>query len=175
LDADRAPQLKAVVMPLSLETKILFAGLTVLVVLTNVRAQSKLVGTFPLEAQAGGNVAKVIFETRLFDRSHHRMGVRRGHTTIDGRSIFGATDAYAPQVEIASMKLYLNGREIHVPKRLYNDCYQPNLVAPYLTVRVDAKIVTVSMHGADGAAGYEVTWRFTNVGRASRSIHNVFP
>jgi hypothetical protein len=164
-------------MPLSLDMKIIFAVLIVLSGLTNVEAQARLIGTFALETQADANVAKVIFETRLFDRSHHLVGVRRGRTTIDGRSVFGATDGYPPQVAIASMKLYLNGREIHVPKRVYDDCYQPNLVAPYITVRLaaNAKVITVSMHGADGAAGYEVTWRFTNAGRASRSIYNVFP
>ena len=164
-------------MPLLLDMKIFFGILIILSGLTNLEAQSNLIGTFPFEAQAGANFAKIIFETRAFDGSHHRIGVRRGSTTVDGRSVFGAIDGYAPQVEIASMKLYLNGREIHVPKRVYDDCYQPNLKAPYITIRFGARseIVVVAMHGADGAAGYEVTWHFTNTGRASRSIHNVFP
>jgi hypothetical protein len=139
--------------------------------------QSEAANDFKLDARRGANTATVTFQTKPFQPSSHKALVTgKGVTMIDGRYAFG-TDGTLPQTEIASMKLYINGNEISVPSRLYLDCYQPNLAAPYINVKFgnNSHIVVVSMHGGDGAAGYNVTWRLRKNGRHSRSIYNIFP
>jgi hypothetical protein len=75
-------------MPLSLDMKKILTILIMLAGLTSVLAQSKVIGSFQLEAQKDADVTRVVFETRPFDLSHHRVGVRRGRTIIDGRPAF---------------------------------------------------------------------------------------
>ena len=125
-----------------------------------------------------GHTAKIVFATRLFDARKHK--IRRVGTciTIDGRRPLG-TDCNMPQVEIASMKFFFDGKEIPVPARLYSDCYTPppfkeykkrGWVNKYLNVKLsdDLERVFVFLAAGDGAGVYDVIWVLSKDGRHTR-------
>ena len=149
-----------------------FAMILVLLTSAGVPAQSKKVETFRFEKKTGSHVARVIFRTRKFTRAGHRSArVVRGQTMVDGRPAIG-TDGNIPGVEIASMRFYLDGREIKIPRRLYADCFDPNLGNDYVTLEFEREFrgVVVKMSGSDGAGGYQAIWRLSKDGQHHRSI-----
>ncbi len=106
--------------------KSLLIGLVILISLMSDFAQSKRIGTFQFEKMNGHHAARVIFSTKPFQRSNHKItGDDKYQTKVDGRLAIG-TDGNIPSVEIASMKLYFDGKEMKIPSRLYSDCYEPN-------------------------------------------------
>ena len=94
---------------------------------------------------------------------------------IDGRFAHG-TDGNIPNIEIALIKLSLDGRDIPIPGNLYSDCFEPNLNASDLVIRFGRKFqsVIIRMSGSDGAGSYEVVWRFRKNGSHSRSFRQGF-
>jgi hypothetical protein len=141
-----------------------FAGASI------VCAQDKRIGTFQFESKAS-HTAKVIFQTRAFDRSKHKVEYGNFHNRVDGRVAYGAESV--PSVEISSVKFFFDGRAIKVPRSLYSDCYNPNFDSQkFVKMRFsrDLQSVIISMSGADGAGGYEVTWRLRKNGKHSRSF-----
>lgn len=96
----------------------------------------------------------------------------RGQTMVDGRPAIG-TDGNIPVVEIDSMRFYLDGQEIKIPRRLYADCFEPHFGNDYVNLEFGEEFrdVIVTMSGSDGAGGYQVTWRLRKDGRHSRSIN----
>ncbi len=144
----------------------------VLLIGVGVSAQSKSAETFPFEKKAGSHVARVVFRTRRFTRSGHRSTrVVRGQTMVDGRPAIG-TDGNIPGVEIASMRFYLDGKEIKIPRRLYADCFDPKFGNDYVSLEFDPEVqsVVIRMSGSDGAGGYQAVWRLRKDGRHRRSI-----
>ena len=140
--------------------------------------QGRRVGTFRFEASRGGHVAKVVFRTRAFDTSRHRVEPGNFQNRIDGRVAYGAEGI--PKVEIASMRYFFNGREVVVPRRLYSDCYDPNFDKWNFKMRFarDRRTVLVTMNGSDGAGvvlqkfsehtrccAYTTSWAATNCGQ----------
>lgn len=137
-----------------------------------VPAQPKRVETFQFEKKEGSHVARVVFRTRRFARAGHRSTrVVRGQTMVDGRPAIG-TDGNIPGVEIESMRFYLDGKEIKIPRRLYADCFDPKFGDDYVTLEFAREFrgVVVTMSGSDGAGGYQAIWRLRKDGRHSRSI-----
>ena len=144
----------------------------VLIISAGASAQSKRVETFQFEKRAGPHVARVVFRTRRFARAGHRSTrVVRGQTMVDGRPAIG-TDGNIPGVEIVSMRFYLDGKEIKIPKRLYADCFDPKFGDDYVTLEFGGEFrgVVVTMSGSDGAGGYQAIWRLEKDGRHHRSI-----
>jgi len=153
--------------------------LAVLLTLTfNASAQTKWIGTFRFVTKKGSDKATLVLKTKAFDRSKHKVRMEKDGdglvTMIDGRTAYG-TDASIPGVEIESLKLHFNGREIPIPRKLYSDCFNPSTEGSSLAVKFsdDSQSVFVFMHGGDGAGVYDVIWvlrmdgrhsRFTNVG-----------
>src|ERR1700704_5594429 len=82
-------------------------------------AQSKRIGTFQFVETKHGHTAKIVFKTSAFNRSRHRIvSSREGLVSkIDGRAPLG-TDGGIPQIEIESVRLYIDGKEVPVPKNL---------------------------------------------------------
>lgn len=146
--------------------------LSLLIISTSAVAQADKVGTFKFEKKTGSHVVRVVFHTRTFERSRHRItGDETHQTSIDGRPAIG-TDGNFPQVEIDSMRVYFDGQEVKVPSRLYADCFEPHLGKGDVKLKVgsDFQSVTIEMSGSDGAGGYEMTWRLKKNGRHSRSV-----
>ena len=135
-------------------------------------AQPKRVETFRFEKKEGSHVARVVFRTRRFTRAGHRSTrVVRGQTMVDGRPAIG-TDGNIPGVEIASMRFYLDGKEIRIPRRLYADCFDPHFGNDYVTLEFAREFrgVIITMSGSDGAGGYQAIWRLSRNGRHRRTI-----
>jgi hypothetical protein len=152
--------------------KIPFAMLVMLIISTSALAQADKTGTFKFEKKEGSHLVKVVFHTRTFERSRHKITKDETYqTSIDGRPAIG-TDGNIPKVEIDSMRLYFDGQEVKIPSKLYADCFEPHLGkgAVKLKVSADFQSVTVEMFGSDGAGGYELTWRLKKNGRHSRSV-----
>lgn len=144
----------------------------VLIISAGVFAQSKGIRTFQFEKKEGSHTARLVFRTRLFARAKHgSTRVVRGQTMVDGRPAIG-TDGNIPGVEIDSMKFYLDGKEITIPRRLYADCFDPNFGDDYVTLKFGQgfQSVIVSMSGSDGAGGYQAIWRLRKDGRHRRTI-----
>ncbi|HEX8457062.1 MAG TPA: hypothetical protein VF656_07185 [Pyrinomonadaceae bacterium] len=148
------------------------AMLLVLLISAGSLAQTKRVETFQFEKKAGSHLALVVFRTRRFTRAGHRStGVVRGQTMVDGRPAIG-TDGNIPGVEIVSMRFYLDGKEIKIPRRLYADCFDPHFGDDDVTLEFEREFrsVVVTMSGSDGAGGYEAIWRLSRDGQHQRSI-----
>ena len=95
----------------------------------------------------------------------------RGQTMVDGRPAIG-TDGNIPGVEIASMRFYLDAKEIKIPRRLYADCFDPHFGDDYVTLEFEPEFrgVIITMSGSDGAGSYQVIWRLSKDGQHQRSI-----
>ena len=148
------------------------AMLLVLLISAAVSAQSERIETFQFEKKEGSHTARVVFRTRLFARAKHRSTrVVRGQTVVDWRTAIG-TDGNIPGVEIESMRFYLDGREIKIPRRLYADCFDPHFGNDYVTIEFGRgfRSVVITMSGSDGAGGYQAIWRLRKDGRHGRSI-----
>ena len=169
MNADRAPQLKAVVMPFQMKS--FLAILLMVCAASGALSQTKKAGVFSLQKKQGTHSVLLTVRTRPFRLSQHRVSQDEYQTTVDGRFAWG-TDGNIPIIEISSIKLLFDGREIEVPKKLYVDCYEPSLDSGYLKMRFGPKFksVIVSMTGSDGAGWYQVIWRLESNGHHTRSI-----
>jgi len=134
-------------------------------------------GTAEFTVSKAAHSAKLIFTSRIFVPSAHRIVRTKNCVTIDGRKPIG-TDCGVPGVEIASMRLFFDGEEIVIPKRLYSDCYEPPRFGEFkegsknnnvaIKFSDDLKAVFVFMAGSDGAGVYDAIWILRKDGRHSR-------
>jgi hypothetical protein len=150
--------------------------LLTLISATGSLAQSNRIGTFKFEKRQGTHKALVIFHTRAFEPSKHRVTKARNYQTIvDGRLARG-TDGNVPNIEIESIKLLFDGTEVTIPRKQYSDCFEPSLEGSSLAIRFgrDFRSMIVTMSGSDGAGSYEVVWRFWKNGYHSRSFSQGF-
>ena len=133
--------------------------------------------SFQFVSKKGGHEARVVFSTRPFDRSAHRITKQKGCPRIDGRAALG-TDCSMPRFEIASIDFSFDGKSVPVLKSLYQDCYEPPFknkseqadIPGYFSVRIgdDLKSVFIFMHGGDAAGSYQVLWVLKPDGKHSR-------
>ena len=135
-------------------------------------------GTADFVETKGRNHAKLVFTTKRFEPSRHRIRQSKTCVMIDGRKPLG-TDCGLPNVEISSMRLFWNGSEVAIPRRFYSDCYSPPFfkdyknrgwMKNYLAIRFsdDARAVFVFLHAGDGAGVYDVVWTLGRGGNHSR-------
>jgi hypothetical protein len=147
-----------------------FLGIALLLLsLTSVLAQQKRVGRFSFQTEKGQRTARIVFHVRSFDSSKHRVAYDDSiGNTVDGRKAYGAEGI--PEAEIASIQFFLNGKAVHIPKKLYSDCYDPNLRENPVTIKFapDNSALLVSIWGSDGAGGYNVVWKLRANGRHTR-------
>ena len=139
-------------------------------------AQVNRVGEFKFDKKQGSHTGLVTFRTQPFQRTKHRVTKdRQSQTIVDGKFALG-TDGNIPNVEIVSIKVLFDGRELAIPRKLYADCFEPNLNDQDLSMRFDRNFqsLIVSMSGSDGAGGYEVVWRFRKDSRHTRSVKRGF-
>ena len=132
-------------------------------------------GTAEFTVSQGAHTAKLVLTSKLFVPAAHRIVRTKDCLTIDGRKPIG-TDCTVPGLEIASMRLFIDGKEIFIPRSLYSDCYNPphvekkdqqdNSVA--LKFSDDLRGVFVFLTGSDGAGVYDAIWIFRKDGRHSR-------
>ena len=123
----------------------------------------------------GPHKVKLVFSAGNFDAKQHKIitvtdpkTLHQG-TWIDGKYALGM-DLITPKTEIASIRLYFDGKEVPVRRSVFSDCYNPNLGKDYIWLKFsdDGKSVLAFMAGGDGAGGYQVFWIFRSDGRHSR-------
>src|SRR5260370_1013378 len=108
-------------MPLPM--KKLVVVIILLVGFANAFAQSRRTGTFHFQTKKTGHSAKVIFRIKDFDSTKKVSYDPKIGNTVNGHRAYGAEST--PEAEIASIKLFFDGRQIKIPRRLYSDCYDP--------------------------------------------------
>ena len=61
-----------------------------------------------------------------------------------------------------------------MPRKLYEDCYGPNLKESYLAIKLseDGRSLPMFMAGGDAAGGYQALWVLMKDGRHSRFVNN---
>ncbi len=134
---------------------------------SNLYGQYSNIGTFRFQVKQGSHNASIVINTISFNRNKHKVFIKNGNETIiDGHQAFG-TDGNIPIVEIASIKLLIDVKNIPIQRRLYADCYEPRFDAQSFKVSFNQKTqnVIIEMHGSDGAASYSVTWHLRKNGR----------
>ena len=135
-------------------------------------------GTAEFTERKGNHFARLILTSGKFTPSRHRIVRLNGCVVIDGRAPIG-TDWGLPKVEIATMRLFLDGRKIHIPRRLYSDCYSPpffkeyqrrDIMKNYLALKFsdDGNSLFVFLAGGDGAGVYDAIWLFRKDGHHAR-------
>jgi hypothetical protein len=142
--------------------KTLLIGFVLLTVPIAAFPQSHRVGTFQFIERKNGHIAKIVFKTRAFSRSRHRIASSREGLVkrIDGRVPLG-TDGGIPQIEIESVRLYIDGNEVPVAKGLYSDCFEPSFelnTSFAIKFGDNFESVFVFMDGSDAAGSYQVLW-----------------
>jgi hypothetical protein len=162
-------------LSLTLFVLLLFAGN--LVAQTEKPTRVTPTGTAEFTVRKGAHIAKVIFTSKTFVPSAHKIVPTNDCLTIDGKRPIG-TDCTVPSAEIALMRLFIDGKEIVIPKRFYSDCYQPPRFGEYkeglknnnvaIKFSDDLQAVFVFMAASDGAGVYDAIWTFRRDGRHSR-------
>lgn len=123
----------------------------------------------------GSHKVKLVFSAQNFDVKRHTVKTVTDPrsplpgTWIDGKFALG-TDLGIPRTEIASVRLYFDGKQVPINRSAFSDCYNPNLGKDYIWLKLgdDGKSVLAFMAGGDGAGGYQVFWIFRNDGKHSR-------
>jgi hypothetical protein len=72
------------------------------------------------------------------------------------------------------MVVAFGAKKFLVPRRLYDDCFNPNFQTSNFIAKLNDATDTlfVFMAGSDAAGGYQVMWVLRNDGRHSRFVHN---
>jgi hypothetical protein len=139
------------------------------------QGQAPVPGTYVFSKRNSSHVAKLVIQTRAFD-AKHKIGYDKNiGNVVDGRKAYGAE--YTPRTEIASLRLYFDGRQIPVARGLYSDCYEPNVYAgkgASIRFARNSQTVFVSVFGADGAGSYHVIWVFGRNGHHRRYFKPTF-
>ena len=150
--------------------------LWLLVIVPIASAQAPKAGTYVFLKRQSNHAARIIIRTRAFDSTKHNIAyAANSQTMIDGRLAYGAESR--PRIEIASLEFYFDGQRIPVNRRLYADCYEPNVYhGKGLTIRFsrDLQRVSAQAFGADGAGSYHVIWVFGRNGHHRRYFKPTF-
>jgi hypothetical protein len=147
-----------------------------LIVSSSASAQAPTPGTYVFLKRQSGHTARIIIRTRAFDSTKHKIGfLNNSQPMIDGRLAYGAEST--PRTEIAALDFYFDGQRIPVNRRLFADCYAPNVYhGKGLTIRFSRNFQRVFAHafGADGAGSYHVIWVLGRSGRHRRYFKPTF-
>lgn len=121
------------------------------------------------EVKEGRHTARLTIRTRPFRREAHRIERKDGGFLVDGREALG-TDGGLPAIEIERVNLIFDGTAVSMPKKLYNDVYEPHMKEGSLGIRFgdDLSSLFVFIAGSDGAGSYQLLWVFRRDGNHSR-------
>ena len=163
----------------------LFSLALLLSLLLDAAAQAGNRNTYRFTERKGRHVAQLVLQTGAFNQSAHRLSFTRRRaqrndaaefqssiSRIDGRKPFGTSGA-VPLVEIMSMTVTFDGTRIVVPRRLYADCYNPNIDKDSFGTKLgeDGDSLLVFMAGSNKESSYQVIWILRKEGQHSRFIN----
>ena len=89
---------------------------------------------------SGKNI-KVTLTSQKFDKNKHSfLYYKESHHSIekiDGKSFWG-TDGEMPREEYKNIRIYINGKQVFIPKSAYDDLYEPTSIqniTPFITIK----------------------------------------
>ena len=158
-----------------LHRAIVFCYVLLCLLAPSVSGQSKRIGAFKFRASKNNHNVRIVIRNAPFEPAKHRLSYDKNiGNLIDGRLAYGAEAV--PRTQIKSIALYFDAQHVNVPRRLYVDCYNPNLEPAYVKLRLsrDGQTLFFTMDGADGAGAYIVVWALRRNGRHTRSFKPAF-
>lgn len=107
----------------------------------------------------------------------HKVVVKAKSVPFDAKAAgakkeYIGTDGGKPTTQFESILVSLDGKEIPVNKKWYEDLYNPNITPETFKVALgdDLKTVWAYMSGSDAAGSYGVLWVFPVIGPPSRLV-----
>jgi hypothetical protein len=168
--------------------------------------------TFEEHGVLHGHRWRVRIVEAFLDPKNHRLDLRNGIPTIDGIRLIGfdtidrargvreiqhwrsgvakdGDETWMEPLLVKSFTVWLDGKEIDLPKRMWRDCAQldvvqdrssgskvelitPHFSAEYFAVKMprNGSSLNVACWGSDGAGSYGVWWHIAKTGRVSRGF-----
>ena len=79
---------------------------------------------------------------------------------IDGKPFWG-TDGEMPREEYKNIQIYINGKQVFIPKSAYDDLYEPTFYTENNSVYYDKELDSyyIVATNSDGAGAYMVCWQ----------------
>lgn len=138
---------------------------------------------FRIKGGKGRDTYDVTFRKQNFRMAEHRISHVGNSLRLDGLKVFGTEAGQVGPTSREELSAYLvnrltdvkvsfAGRKLNIPSALVMDCFNVHFGQEYLEAWVGRQSddLFILLSGSDGAASYEVIWRITRQGKASRSI-----
>ena len=111
-----------------------------------------------------GKEIQVTLVTEKFDKSKHSFKYHKEYRDmiekIDGKPFWG-TDGEIPREEYKNIQIYINGKQVSIPKSAYDDLYEPTFYTEHNSVYYDKELDSyyIVATNSDGAGAYMVCWQ----------------
>lgn len=111
-----------------------------------------------------GKDIRVTLTSQKFDKSKHSFKYNKEYPDaiekIDGKPFWG-TDDEMPREEYKNIQIYINGKQISLPKSAYDDLYEPTFYTENNSVYYDKEHDSyyIVATNSDGAGTYMVCWQ----------------
>ena len=112
---------------------------------------------------SGKNI-RVTLTSQKFDKSKHSfVYYKESHHSIekiDGKPFWG-TDGEMPREEYKNIQIYINGKQVSLPKSAYDDLYEPAFYTENNSIYYDKEQDSyyIVATNSDGAGAYMVCWQ----------------
>ncbi len=123
--------------------------------------------TIPFKKTANGitvfedKLVRVTLTESVFHINKHQLtyAPTEGHflQKIDGKTMYG-TDGNIPNTGYNGIEIMLNDALIRLPKRAYEDLFEPNFESTQVNYNAAKDIVYIQSINSDGAGSYSVLW-----------------
>ena len=111
-----------------------------------------------------GKDIRVTLTSQKFDKSKHSFKYNKEYPDaiekIDGKPFWG-TDDEMPREEYKNIQIYINGKQISLPKSAYDDLYEPTFYTENNSIYYDKEHDSyyIVATNSDGAGAYMVCWQ----------------
>ena len=111
-----------------------------------------------------GKDIQVALSTEKFDKSKHSFKYHKEYRDmiekIDGKPFWG-TDGEMPREEYKNIQIYINGKQVSLPKSAYDDLYEPTFYTENNSIYYDKELDSyyIVATNSDGAGAYMVCWQ----------------
>ena len=111
-----------------------------------------------------GKDIQVALSTEKFDKSKHSFKYHKEYRDIiekiDGKPFWG-TDGEIPREEYKNIQIYINGKQVSLPKSAYDDLYEPTFYTENNSIYYDKELDSyyIVATNSDGAGAYMVCWQ----------------
>jgi hypothetical protein len=111
-----------------------------------------------------GKDIRVTLTSQKFDKSKHSFKYNKEYPDaiekIDGKPFWG-TDGEMPREEYKNIQIYINGKQVFIPKSAYDDLYETTFYTENNSVYYDKELDSyyIVATNSDGAGAYMVCWQ----------------